>query len=133
MEKQKGYYLGTEVNHRWWNRYCRRTFFMRGNGTYWFDDRGLFFLRYLTRTPLFIPYELMRGVRFGTSHSGKWVLKEIVVKIDWQMEGLDLSSGFILGDRQVMAAIKEMLEKKITQAPGMGPSTPGGQGGRNGL
>lgn len=133
MEKQKGYYFGTEVNRVWWKRYCRRPFFMRGNGEYWFDEGGLFFLRYLTKTPLFIPFEFMRSVRFGTSHSGKWVLKEVVVKIDWQKEGLDLSSGFIFGDRQAMLTVKEMLEKKITQERDMEAPTPGSQDDRNGL
>ncbi|PIW87335.1 MAG: hypothetical protein COZ94_05705 [Nitrospirae bacterium CG_4_8_14_3_um_filter_41_47] len=46
MEKNKGLYLGTEINEKWYRRYTKDNLLMRGNGEYWYDDKGFYFLRY---------------------------------------------------------------------------------------
>lgn len=87
---------------------------MRGNGKYWFDDRGLYFLRYLTRKPLFISFGDMRGIKLGTWHAGKWIPGQSIVKILWKRGGLALSSGFVISrSREETLGFKEMLEGMI--------------------
>jgi hypothetical protein len=42
MDKNKGLYLGTEIDQKWWRRYTKEGLFLRGNGEYWYDDKGLY-------------------------------------------------------------------------------------------
>ena len=66
FEKSVGLYFGTEINEKWWKRYTKDKLFMRGNGTYWYDDKGFYFLRYLTKTPIFIPFHTISKIKLGT-------------------------------------------------------------------
>ena len=52
--KKKGNYFGTEIDHSWYKRFRKDGFFARGNGEFWLEDDGLYFLRKLTKTPLHI-------------------------------------------------------------------------------
>jgi len=113
-EKAKGAYLGTETDEKWWKRYRKNKLFMRGSGEYWYDDNGLYFRRFLTRSPLFFAFDLMREVRLGTWHAGKWCMGHPIIKIIWEMDGLRLSSGFIFTNSMVDAElIKDGIERKI--------------------
>lgn len=113
MEKQKGLYLGTEIGETWWKRYTHAGFFMRGNGTYWMDDKGFFFQRYPMKEPFFIPFGSMLEIKSGTWHSGRWAFGNLIVKIIWQKDNLRLSSGFIVsGNRQQTLKTIEFLRTK---------------------
>ena len=114
MEKQKGLYLGTEINEKWWRRYAKAGFLARGNGEYWLDEKGFYFLRYLTREPIFIPFDSMVGTKLGTWHSGKWAFGNLILKIIWKKDDSRLSSGFLVSkNKEETAKLKESLEEKI--------------------
>jgi hypothetical protein len=94
MVKKSGLYFGTEVDGKWWKRYIGEGFFVRGNGDYWFDEEGFYFQRYLTKTPLLIPFEKVSELGVGNWHSGRWNYGLPIVKIQWNRRGTLLSSGF---------------------------------------
>jgi len=77
MDRKKGLYLGTEVEGKWWRRYREGNFFMRGNGEYWYDEQGFYFLRYLATKPVFVPFQAMLEVKLGKWHSGRWALGDL--------------------------------------------------------
>lgn len=114
MEKKKGLYLGTEIAEKWWRRYTKDNLLMRGNGDYWYDERGFYFLRDLTQEPIFIPYNVIQEIKLGTWHSGKWCLGNLVVKIVWKKDNVVLSSGFIISNKKEdKVNLKKILEDKI--------------------
>lgn len=94
---RRGYYLGTELNGRWWRRYARDGFLARGLGDWWLDDAALHFHRRLTRVPLGIPLVDVLEVELGRWHAGKWAGGAAVVKVVWVRDGRRLSSGFVVG------------------------------------
>lgn len=112
--KNRGAYLGTEVDEKWWKRYRKDRLFMRGNGEYWHDDKGFYFRRYLTRQPIFIPFHTIIEIKSGTWHSGRWAAGNLITKIIWRKEGLRLSSGFILSNKKAQSLeAQEVLKDKI--------------------
>jgi hypothetical protein len=96
----RGHYVGTELDGKWWRRYRGRGFFARGNGRYWTDSEAFRFLRYLTRTPLEIPFARVSAVETGTRHAGRWCMGAPIVKIVWEEDGHRLSSGFVVSREQ---------------------------------
>jgi hypothetical protein len=113
-EKNYGLYLGTEINEQWWKRYTKDKLFMRGNGNYWYNDKGFCFLRYLTKTPIFIPFHSFSKIKLGTWHSGRWAFGNLIIKLIWKKEDLILSSGFIVSvNREETESIKQLPEYKI--------------------
>ena len=110
-----GHYLGTVIDGKWWKRYRRGGFFARGNGEYWLTDDGFCFLRYLTRTPLVIPFARVVGVEIGKSHAGRWIPGPGgILRLCWEKEGQKLSSGFIVSRRReeteaLAALVRESL------------------------
>jgi hypothetical protein len=110
MEKKRGHYLGTEVDEKWYKRYRKDGFFIRGNGEYWFEEDGLYFRRYLTKQPLVVPFHQIRQVKLGSWHAGKWVIAKRVIKLVWEKDGQTLSSGFILARGK---ADTEMLKSEL--------------------
>ena len=96
MEMMQGHYLGTEIEGKWWWRYITAPFFVRGNGEYWYDEHSFYFRRYLTKTPIVIPFTHVRKVQTGHWHCGKWMLGQPIVKLIWKNDGFLLSSGFVL-------------------------------------
>ncbi len=96
VNEKTGLYLGTEINGKWWKRYKRDRLFARGNGRYWHDDRSFYFLRYLTKEPIGIPFEKVKEFKTGTWHSGRWCFGYPVLKILWTKDDLELCSGFLV-------------------------------------
>jgi hypothetical protein len=96
MDRRRGSYLGTEIDEKWWKRYAGEGLFARGNGEYWFDDEAFYFLRYLTRNPIAIPFNQVSDLKVGTWHGGRWAWGKPIVKFFWSHQGQSLSSGFIL-------------------------------------
>lgn len=113
MEKNKGLYLGTEIDEKWWKRYTKGGLFMRGNGEYWYDDKGFYFLRYLTQEPIFISYGDILEIKLGKWHAGKWCLGNTVLKIIWKKDDLHLNSGFIVSNgKEDTLNLKQFLQSK---------------------
>ncbi len=114
MEKKTGHYLGTEIDEKWWKRYRKDRFFARGNGEYWHDEQGFYFLRYLTKEPLFIPFESILEIKSGKWHSGRWSAGVEILKIIWNKEGWRLSSGFRVSvKKEETDQLKEILKEKM--------------------
>jgi hypothetical protein len=113
--ENSGLYLGTEiVGRKLWKRYLKDKLFARGNGKYWFDGSGFYFLRYLTTTPIYIPFREIIQIQLGTKHAGRWALGNLIVKIMWRKDNLTLSSGFLVSKkRKDVKAFKAELEKII--------------------
>ena len=113
--EKKGLYLGTEiVGRKVWKRYLKDKLFARGNGKYWFDDSGFYFLRYLTSTPICIPFRDVLEIQLGTKHAGRWAMGNLIVKIIWKKDDLILSSGFLVsGNKEDAPAFKDELERRI--------------------
>lgn len=99
METQRGLYLGTEIEDKWWKRYTKDDFGPRGNGRWWYDDKGFYFFRYLTRKPMFVPFDSLLAVRTGRWHAGRWAYGNTVIRLVWLKDSLRLSSGFIVSRR----------------------------------
>jgi hypothetical protein len=68
----------------------------RGLGEYWIDDDSLCFRRYLTRNPIRVPLRRVVAVERGKWHAGRWVGGERAIKLVWERDGIQLSSGFVL-------------------------------------
>lgn len=117
MEKRRGSYLGTEIDEKWWKRYREDGFFARGNGEWWIEGGAFSFRRFLTRTPLVIPFDKVTEVKIGNWHAGRWILGKPIFKILWTREGLRLSSGFYLeSDRRRAMELLALLEEQIRSA-----------------
>ena len=95
MEHPRGHYLGTEIDGKWHKRYREDGLFARGLGEYWIEGDLLWFRRHLTRTPFSIPLRRVRAVELGKWHAGKWVGGERAIKLVWEKDGKQLSSGFV--------------------------------------
>ena len=116
-ERKKGNYFGTEIDQRWSRRFREDGFFARGNGELWFEEGGLFFRRFLTKTPLEIGWDEMTGARLGRWHSGRWGAGRPILKIDFRRHGQELSAGFLLSKSwPQMEAFAADLNRKIGDA-----------------
>ena len=116
--QSKGHYLGTVIDAKWWKRYKKDKLFARGNGKYWYDETTFYFMRYLTKQPIQIPLNRIVGLEIGKSHAGRWVFREIVLKIIWEKDGMSLSSGFIVakdkpGTEAVMRVLNNLAYREL--------------------
>jgi hypothetical protein len=98
MIKRKGHYSGTEIDEKWWTRYRKDHMFARGAGEYWYDGDSFYFRRYLTKSPIAIKFSAIKAIKTGNWHAGRWAGGRQIVKILWEKEGINLSSGFILSE-----------------------------------
>jgi hypothetical protein len=72
------------------------------------------FRRYLTKEPIFIPFEAILEIKLGKWHSGRWALGRPIVKIVWRKGDVKLSSGFIVSRHKEDASrIKSVLDARI--------------------
>lgn len=116
MDKKAGLYLGTEIDEKWWKRYRKDKLFVRGNGKYWYDDEGFYFLRYFTKEPIFIPFKAAVEIKLKKWHSGRWACSNIFLAIVWYKDDLKLSSGFLVSKyRDQVTVLKDILDAKIKQ------------------
>lgn len=117
MEKRRGHYLGTEIDGKWWKRYRKNQFLARGLGDYWQNEEGFYFLREATQEPIFIPFRQALAIKTGKWHSGRWAMGRDIIKIVWQSEGHELSSGFIVaGGKKETLLLKDDLEGLVKRA-----------------
>ncbi|HHX43304.1 MAG TPA: hypothetical protein GX714_04865 [Chloroflexi bacterium] len=118
MERRRGYYFGTVVNGAWWRRAYGDALFARGSGELWYDDEALFFRRYLTPTPLVIPFEQVTGLSIGRWHAGRWGLGRPVIKVHWRRGAQDLSSGFaVAGGADQTPLLRELAQRAGVPVP----------------
>lgn len=96
INEKIGLYLGSEIDEKWWKRYTKDKLLARGNGKYWHDDKAFYFLRYLTKEPITLPFTNIVEFKTGKWHSGRWCFGYPVLKIIWLKDGLRLSSGFVM-------------------------------------
>ena len=100
MLKRRGVYLGTEIDGKWWKRYTKGGFFVRGAGACWCDDEALYFRRYLMKHPITILFRKVQAVETSTWHAGRWFWGRPIVKLLWEHEGESLGSGFVLSSQK---------------------------------
>ena len=93
IQKKRGQYLGTEVDHKWWQRYSDEGFFTPGIGEYWIKDGSLFFQRRNHKKPINLPLGNLAEIKVcpckGRTHGMP------IIKLVWEQDGHWLSSGFI--------------------------------------
>jgi len=76
--------------------------------------KDFIFLRYLTKKPIFIPFNAIIEIKLGQWHAGRWAYGNFILKIIWNKDGLILSSGFIVSNKREDAIkMKKILEEKI--------------------
>jgi len=115
--EKKGLYFGTEINESWWKRYRKDRMFARGNGTWWIDSSSFYFLRYLTKRPISIPFKDMTGFKTGKWHAGRWGNGKPILKILWTRNDLVLCSGFSIStDTQEVIRVIDYLNEKVNAA-----------------
>ena len=56
MTTNKGLYLGTEIEENWRKRYTENNFFSRGDGQFWYDEKGFYFQRRFDKEPIVISF-----------------------------------------------------------------------------
>jgi hypothetical protein len=122
MDRRRGHYLGTEIDGKWWKRYTKEGFFARGNGEYWYDDEAFYFLRYLTKDPIVIPFGTVSAAKAGTWHVGRWGSGNLIVKLFWAHQGQSLSSGFILSHQkpEALRLLDEIRQRVPSPIPESG-------------
>ncbi|HSL89206.1 MAG TPA: hypothetical protein VK870_07885 [Ignavibacteriaceae bacterium] len=110
-----GKYLGTEISGKWWKRYRKNKMFVRGDGKFFADNKVIYFHRSLTNDPICIDIKDITGFSVGRWHSGKWMLGYPVLKVNWQKNGLVLSSGFFLykNESDIRSLINKLTKKRI--------------------
>ena len=104
METKRGHYLGTELGGAWYKRYRKDGMLAHGVGEHWIDDGQLHFRRYLTKNPIRIPLRRVSSVELGRWHAGRWVGSVRAVKLVWERDGAQLSSGFVFTRTSSQAA-----------------------------
>ncbi len=115
MDLKSGYYYGTEIDEKWWKRCKESTFFMRGNGEYWIDKKGINFRRFMTQKPLFIPFSKIENMKSGWFHAGKAGIGKTVIKIIWKNNHKLLSSGFNFGTGSEVEAFVQKIQRHIDE------------------
>jgi len=112
-EKNRGHYMGTEINQKWWRRCTDEGLLARGMGVYWLDPESLNFLRHLTSKPIQIPFSSISEVKTGKWHSGQWAGGATVVKVIWTRDGKSLGSGFVFSrdDMKTGEAIRQIRSR----------------------
>ena len=109
IQKKRGQYLGTRVEHKWWRRYSKGGFFTRGIGEYWIKDGSLFFQHRARQKPIRLPLHNLAEIKICPCKGGM-----PVIKLVWEKDGKWLSSGFVFSG--IMEQNGNLLENLRTQA-----------------
>ena len=96
IQKRRGQYLGTEVDHKWWQRYSKEGFFTPGIGEYWIKDGSLFFQHRTRQKPISLPLQEIVEIVLCPCSRRSRDSRNPVLKLTWKKDGKWLSSGFIL-------------------------------------
>ena len=96
IQKRRGQYLGTRVEHKWWRRYTKEGFFTRGIGEYWIKDGSLFFQHRNKQKPIALPLRNIVEIKLCPYQRRTQIKGAPIIKLVWEKDGSWLSSGFIL-------------------------------------
>ena len=94
IQKKRGQYLGTRIEHKWWRRYTEGGFFTRGNGEYWIKDGSLFFQQHASQQPIVLPLRKLAEIKVCPCRGRTGGIP--IIKLVWEKDGHWLSSGFVL-------------------------------------
>lgn len=94
VQKKRGKYLGTRIEHKWWRRYKEGAFVARGNGEYWIKDGSLFFQHHTSQHPICLPLQNLAEIKVCPCRSQTGGVP--VIKLVWEKDGHWLSSDFAL-------------------------------------
>ena len=119
MKKEiDGKYFGTEIDEKWWKRYTKHKMLARGNGTFSFDEKTIYFLRSLTKEPIQIEIRKIINIKTGSWHAGQWAgARKPILKIVWRGDNQILSSGFSISDKfdEVFSELQNLTKFKENQ------------------
>ncbi len=114
----RGYYLvtvrrgGTDEGRR----FFARGLIAHGFGRLYLTPRGLHFLRYLTRRPVFLPVADLRGFDVVVS-SRRRIRGRLALEVDWERDGQGLRSIFVLsGGVSATRRLADWLGAHVTPA-----------------
>ena len=109
-QKRSGQYLGTEIDHNWWQRYSKDGFFTRGSGEYWIEDGFLFFQHQVRQEPIKMPLQdIVEVILYPCNRRAKIGVIQ-VIELVWQKDGKWLCSSFVLsGDPEEISCLLASL------------------------
>ena len=117
MIKRQADYAGTEIDEKWYKRYTKDSSFGRGMSDFWYDDNYFYIQRHLSDTPVKIPLRLVKAVKTGKWHSGKFSPLAPFIKIVWEKDGTVLSSGILVADNKFkVELVKSEIQAKVKNA-----------------
>jgi len=93
IQKKRGQYLGTRVEHKWWRRYSKGGFLTRGIGEYWIKDGSLFFQHRARQKPIRLPLHSLAEIKVCPCKRRTSGIP--IIKLVWEKDGRWLSSGFV--------------------------------------
>jgi hypothetical protein len=96
IQKKRGQYLGTEIDHRWWQRYSEDGFFTRGFGEYWIQDGTFHFQHQVRQNPIKLPLQKIVEIVLHPCNRRAKIGVMQIIELIWQKDGLWLSSSFAL-------------------------------------
>jgi hypothetical protein len=96
IQKKRGQYLGTEIDHKWWQRYSEEGFFTRGTGEYWIKDGTFYFQHQVRQKPIKLPLQDIVEIALHPCNRRTKIGVMQIIELVWQKDGLWLSSSFAL-------------------------------------
>ncbi|HDT15401.1 MAG TPA: hypothetical protein ENN55_04245 [Firmicutes bacterium] len=115
MKGRNGSYAGTEAGGKWYSSYTDENFGASFTGLFYADESIIYFKKENSERVLKIPLRSVRRIEKGKLHAGKWLFNSTIVKIVWEKNGMELSSGFVFSRREfetqlAMQEIKNAVE-----------------------
>jgi hypothetical protein len=96
IRKNRGQYLGTEIDHKWWRRYSKGGFSTRGIGEYWIKDGSLHFQHRTRQQPIRLPIKDIVEIILCPCKKRTRIGQTPVIKLVWKKDDTWLTSGFAI-------------------------------------
>jgi len=96
IQKKRGQYLGTEIDHKWWQCYSEGGFFTRGIGEYWIKDGTFYFQHQVRQKPIKLPLQDIVEIALHPCNRRTHIGVMQIIELIWQKDDLWLSSSFAL-------------------------------------
>ena len=94
IQKKRGLYLGTKINHHWWRRYTEGEFSARGIGEYWIENGSLFFQHRARQKPIKLPLRNLTEIELCPCRKSVGGIP--IIKLIWHINGDWLTSTFAI-------------------------------------
>lgn len=114
IQKKSGRYLGTRIEHKWWQRYTEAGFVTRGSGQYWIMDGSLFFQHHASQEPFRLPLRNLAEIKICPCRRRTGGIP--IIRLVWEKDGCWLNSGFVL------SGLVEQGNHLLTSLRSEGPS-----------